>query len=212
MLLKSLRLQFRFQSVVRCAQYSSLSLYLSVFHSTCKNRAWTCTNNLCYDTCSIYGDGHFNTFDKMHFNFDGSCEYTLVQVWGMSMFLFIIIKCFIKTFLSPVEFFFSSFCLPDVNMNVRPQKSANITLIPIQFGGLYLQGVKRVRITFPNCTDLLCLCTSQDHCHGQENGTFRIISENIPCGTTGTTCSKTIKLYLKVKMLPSKAPYNDTGN
>ncbi|CAI5671951.1 unnamed protein product [Oreochromis niloticus] len=28
------------------------------------------------------------------------------------------------------------------------------------------------------------------------NGSFRIITENVPCGTTGTTCSKTIKIFL----------------
>ncbi|KAL3993489.1 KRAB domain-containing zinc finger protein [Sarotherodon galilaeus] len=31
-------------------------------------------------------------------------------------------------------------------------------------------------------------------CNG--NGSFRIITENVPCGTTGTTCSKTIKIFL----------------
>ncbi|XP_019375531.1 PREDICTED: mucin-5B-like [Gavialis gangeticus] len=38
----------------------------------------------------------------------------------------------------------------------------------------------------------------QDHCgiNGTANGTFRVITENIPCGTTGTTCSKSIKVFL----------------
>uniref|UniRef100_A0A670IBU2 Uncharacterized protein n=1 Tax=Podarcis muralis TaxID=64176 RepID=A0A670IBU2_PODMU len=38
----------------------------------------------------------------------------------------------------------------------------------------------------------------QDHC-GKNNsnaGTFRVITENIPCGTTGTTCSKAIKVFM----------------
>uniref|UniRef100_A0AAZ1XZW9 VWFD domain-containing protein n=1 Tax=Oreochromis aureus TaxID=47969 RepID=A0AAZ1XZW9_OREAU len=34
-------------------------------------------------------------------------------------------------------------------------------------------------------------------CNG--NGSFRIITENVPCGTTGTTCSKTIKIFLGLK-------------
>ncbi|KPP56440.1 hypothetical protein Z043_125939, partial [Scleropages formosus] len=34
-----------------------------------------------------------------------------------------------------------------------------------------------------------------DYC-SNNNGTFRVITENIPCGTTGTTCSKAIKLFL----------------
>ncbi|XP_029613260.1 mucin-5AC-like [Salmo trutta] len=37
---------------------------------------------------------------------------------------------------------------------------------------------------------------TQDYCSNNPNGTFRVITENIPCGTTGTTCSKTIKLFL----------------
>nr|XP_023510736.1 mucin-5B [Equus caballus] len=39
----------------------------------------------------------------------------------------------------------------------------------------------------------------QDHCggNGTANGTFRIVTENVPCGTTGVTCSKTIKLFLE---------------
>ncbi|CAL8403839.1 unnamed protein product [Boreogadus saida] len=82
---------------------------------TCKQRSWQCSNNLCYGRCSLYGDGHFITFDEKSFNFDGSCEYTLVQ----------------------------------------------------------------------------------DYCIGQSNGTFRVITENVPCGTTGTTCSKTIKVFLE---------------
>ncbi|XP_069037957.1 mucin-5AC-like [Lepisosteus oculatus] len=37
----------------------------------------------------------------------------------------------------------------------------------------------------------------EDYCsQNNENGTFRVITENIPCGTTGTTCSKAIKLFL----------------
>ncbi|XP_056464065.1 mucin-5B-like [Gadus chalcogrammus] len=82
---------------------------------TCKQRSWQCSNNLCYGRCSVYGDGHFITFDEKSFNFDGSCEYTLAQ----------------------------------------------------------------------------------DYCIGQSNGTFRVITENVPCGTTGTTCSKTIKVFLE---------------
>ncbi|XP_053491462.1 mucin-5AC [Ictalurus furcatus] len=37
----------------------------------------------------------------------------------------------------------------------------------------------------------------RDNCgHSNTSGTFRVITENIPCGTTGTTCSKAIKLFL----------------
>ncbi|PNJ16503.1 MUC5B isoform 1 [Pongo abelii] len=39
---------------------------------------------------------------------------------------------------------------------------------------------------------------AQDYCGDTTtHGTFRIITENIPCGTTGTTCSKAIKLFVE---------------
>ncbi|XP_062405931.1 mucin-5B-like [Sardina pilchardus] len=38
---------------------------------------------------------------------------------------------------------------------------------------------------------------TENYCgQGSTNGTFRVITENIPCGTTGATCSKAIKLFL----------------
>nr|XP_045751167.1 mucin-5AC [Mirounga angustirostris] len=38
----------------------------------------------------------------------------------------------------------------------------------------------------------------QDHCGGNSttNRTFRVVTENVPCGTTGVTCSKAIRLFL----------------
>ncbi|XP_040607306.1 mucin-5B [Mesocricetus auratus] len=38
---------------------------------------------------------------------------------------------------------------------------------------------------------------AQDYCRGNTStdGTFRIVTENVPCGTTGTTCSKAIKIF-----------------
>ncbi|XP_060923656.1 mucin-5AC-like [Limanda limanda] len=83
---------------------------------TCKDRKWICTTNQCDGTCSVYGAGHYMTFDQKRFTFDGNCEYVLTQ----------------------------------------------------------------------------------DYCgSAQSNGTFRVITENVPCGTTGTTCSKTIKIFLE---------------
>ncbi|XP_053709341.1 mucin-5B-like [Synchiropus splendidus] len=80
---------------------------------SCRNRKFTCTNNVCDAVCGIYGDGHYITFDDKRFEFSGECEYSLAQ----------------------------------------------------------------------------------DYC-GSGSGSFRIVTENVRCGTTGTTCSKTIKIYL----------------
>ncbi|KAJ1178516.1 hypothetical protein NDU88_003762 [Pleurodeles waltl] len=86
---------------------------------TCKNRMWQCTDKPCFGTCTVYGDGHYITFDSKRYSFNGDCQYTLAQ----------------------------------------------------------------------------------DYCGNSTAGTFRVITENIPCGTTGTTCSKSIRMFLGGKEL-----------
>lgn len=46
---------------------------------------------------------------------------------------------------------------------------------------------------------LTCPSAPQDYC-GQNSslGSFSIFTENVPCGTTGVTCSKAIKIFLGV--------------
>ncbi|XP_035379605.1 mucin-2 [Electrophorus electricus] len=80
---------------------------------TCKRGKWECTDKKCPGTCTIYGSGHYNTFDKQRFGFNGDCGYVAVQN-----------KC------------------------------------------------------------------------GNKTGTFHVITENVPCGTTGTTCSKAVRILL----------------
>ncbi|XP_012668768.1 mucin-2 [Otolemur garnettii] len=82
---------------------------------TCQKGRWVCTQSPCHGTCSIYGNGHYITFDGKHYDFDGHCSYVAVQ----------------------------------------------------------------------------------DYC-GQNSsmGSFSIITENVPCGTTGVTCSKAIKIFM----------------
>ncbi|KAL2303496.1 hypothetical protein Nmel_008766 [Mimus melanotis] len=92
------------------------SIRVGCNNCTCRNRKWQCSEEPCLETCSVYGDGHYNTFDGKRFDFEGDCEYVLVQ-------------------------------------NYCGQQAMN-------------------------------------------QGTFRVITENIPCGTTGTTCSKSIKVFL----------------
>ncbi|XP_010219714.1 PREDICTED: mucin-5AC-like, partial [Tinamus guttatus] len=92
------------------------SIRVGCNNCTCINRKWHCSEEPCLETCSVYGDGHYTTFDGKRFDFEGDCEYVLVQ-------------------------------------NYCGKKSLN-------------------------------------------QGTFRVITENIPCGTTGTTCSKSIKVFM----------------
>ncbi|KAM9555940.1 mucin-5AC-like [Guaruba guarouba] len=92
------------------------SIRVGCNNCTCRNRKWHCSEEPCLETCSVYGDGHYTTFDGKRFDFEGDCEYVLVQNY----------------------------------------------------------------------------CGQQ----GVNQGTFRVITENIPCGTTGTTCSKSIKVFL----------------
>lgn len=44
---------------------------------SCKNGEWSCSKQICNPTCSIWGDGHFTTFDGFNFDFLGACEYVL---------------------------------------------------------------------------------------------------------------------------------------
>ncbi|XP_072277621.1 mucin-2-like [Pyxicephalus adspersus] len=83
---------------------------------TCTNRTWVCGSKPEKAICTLYGQGHYITFDNKRFTINGNCEYTLVQ----------------------------DYC--DID-------------------------------------DL-------------KKGTFKIITENIPCGTTGTSCSVSITVYL----------------
>ncbi|XP_037587082.1 mucin-2 [Cebus imitator] len=82
---------------------------------TCQKGRWACSQAVCHGTCSIYGSGHYITFDRKYYDFDGHCSYVAVQ----------------------------------------------------------------------------------DYCgQNSSRGSFSIITENVPCGTTGVTCSKAIKIFM----------------
>ncbi|XP_069480092.1 mucin-5B-like [Ambystoma mexicanum] len=46
---------------------------------TCQDRMWTCTDNPCAGSCSVYGSGHFLSFDGSQFDFKSNCDYILAQ-------------------------------------------------------------------------------------------------------------------------------------
>uniref|UniRef100_A0A8C0R338 Mucin 2, oligomeric mucus/gel-forming n=1 Tax=Canis lupus dingo TaxID=286419 RepID=A0A8C0R338_CANLU len=103
---------------------------------TCQRGRWTCTQSVCYGSCSIYGSGHYITFDGKYYDFDGHCSYV----------------------------------------------------------------------------------AAQDYCgHNASLGSFSIITENVPCGTTGVTCSKAIKIFigrteLKLENKQRLVVQRDTGH
>ncbi|XP_056384155.1 mucin-2-like [Hyla sarda] len=86
----------------------------------CQRGRWTCTDTVCHGTCTIYGNGHYITFDDKIYDFDGNCEFV----------------------------------------------------------------------------------AAQDYCETESSGgSFSVLTENIPCGTTGVTCSKSVKVFLGNTML-----------
>ncbi len=54
--------------------------FICLNHSTCKSRKWNCTDHECAGTCTIYGEGHYITFDEKKFSFNGDCGYVFTQV------------------------------------------------------------------------------------------------------------------------------------
>ncbi|XP_058622663.1 mucin-2-like isoform X1 [Onychostoma macrolepis] len=90
---------------------------------TCTNGMWTCTEKACYGTCTIYGEGHFRTFDGRRYSFHGDCEHTITH----------------------------------------------------------------------------------DYCNSNPSPSFRLVTENIPCATTNSICSKSINLFFgKYEMILSE--------
>ncbi|XP_077177563.1 mucin-5B-like isoform X1 [Paroedura picta] len=45
----------------------------------CHKRQWNCTTNPCHGICTVYGNGHYLSFDGGKFDFMGNCDYILAQ-------------------------------------------------------------------------------------------------------------------------------------
>nr|XP_056707940.1 mucin-5B-like [Euleptes europaea] len=45
----------------------------------CHKRQWNCTTNPCHGICTVYGNGHYLSFDGGKFDFMGDCDYILAQ-------------------------------------------------------------------------------------------------------------------------------------
>lgn len=58
----------------------SLKLNQFFIYSTCSEGSWNCTTNTCKRTCSVYGIGHYETFDGQEYYLKGENEYTLIEV------------------------------------------------------------------------------------------------------------------------------------
>lgn len=75
---------YTMQNNVNAHFISTYDLTHCVFNSdtssTCKSGAWECTETKCSGTCVIYGSGHYSTFDKITYGFQGHCAYVAVKV------------------------------------------------------------------------------------------------------------------------------------
>ncbi|XP_077120928.1 mucin-19 [Ranitomeya variabilis] len=58
---------------------SGRSVNISCNQCVCTKGTWKCSFDDCQTTCSVFGDGHFQTFDGMWYTYDGVCQYTLAQ-------------------------------------------------------------------------------------------------------------------------------------
>ncbi|XP_023811495.1 mucin-5AC isoform X2 [Oryzias latipes] len=114
---------------------------------TCKSRNWECTEKDCTSTCTIYGEGHYITFDQKRFTFNGDCRYIFAQDYcGNDMdgtFRVLtemvcaatesVCSTAVKLFLGNTEIILS-----DESVKVIKQKEGSDVLFKVHTMGLYL--------------------------------------------------------------------------
>uniref|UniRef100_A0A3P9IS98 VWFD domain-containing protein n=1 Tax=Oryzias latipes TaxID=8090 RepID=A0A3P9IS98_ORYLA len=114
---------------------------------TCKSRNWECTEKDCTSTCTIYGEGHYITFDQKRFTFNGDCRYIFAQDYcGNDMdgtFRVLtemvcaatesVCSTAVKLFLGNTEIILS-----DESVQVIKQKEGSDVLFKVHTMGLYL--------------------------------------------------------------------------
>ncbi len=85
-----------------------------------------------------------------------------------------------------------------IELLIRKDLASGETAIILLFRYVLFVDTKQhfVRVKSINKSHFLVL---QNNC-GNKTGNFQVITENIPCGTTGTTCSKNVKILLGVRV------------
>ncbi|KAG7268116.1 hypothetical protein CRUP_005475 [Coryphaenoides rupestris] len=186
---------------------------------TCTLGMWTmCQDTDCLATCAITGGSHVNTYDDKSYTFHGECSYVLSKPDASCQVTFTPVDgcgCAEGTYLNEV-----GMCVPPSHC---PCYDGDTVIHPGQL--VWKQGSTcKCHARKWNCTKIQCdgTCTiygsghyinfdkkrfsyngdcgytfTQDYCSGDmANGTFRVLTENIPCGSTDSICSTTIKLFL----------------
>lgn len=173
--------------------------YSSIFDlfSTCKSGSWECTKEKCPGTCIIYGSGHYNTFDERTYGFQGDCAYIAVKVntacqtiqelemvknGPVTYLLLCVLNIGTDGWYLATTFYIFIVIFSVVKWNHQCCMLWN-TLITNVF----------------NIINAFLSFSFKDKCDNTTlENTFGVITENIPCGSTAATCSKTVRVQLGV--------------
>ncbi|MXQ90462.1 hypothetical protein E5288_WYG016035 [Bos mutus] len=179
---------------------------------TCSGGRWTCQEAPCPGTCSVLGGAHISTFDEKQYRVHGDCSYVLAKPCDSGAYAVLaeLRRCGLTD---------SETCLKSLTLSLghtgRAWQCTNrpcLATCAVYGDGHYLTFDGR-RYSFSGDCEYTLL---QDHCsgNGSAQDSFRVVTENVPCGTTGTTCSKAIKIFLgsyELKLSDGKLEVIETG-